>query len=220
MSRQAILASVRRSLAEARLPSPAAATSVPAPEVVDPAAEFRRAVEALGGRVSEPGPQSARDTVLRCVLEAGGARGGMIAWSAAELPIPDLEAALAAAGVERLETQLPAGPGPRAQRLAELERAPVGLTGAVAAAAETGTLVLNSGVGRPRLAWLLPPHHIALVLRSRLHATLEAVLAAHPELCRDAEVAFVSGPSRTADIELTLTRGVHGPKELEVVLLP
>jgi L-lactate dehydrogenase complex protein LldG len=82
-------------------------------------------------------------------------------------------------------------------------------------------VVLATFKGRPRLAWLLPPHHVALLPRARILPTLEAVLAAEPELCQEsAGVAFVSGPSRSADIELTLTRGVHGPRDLDVVVLP
>ena len=67
---------------------------------------------------------------------------------------------------------------------------------------------------------LLPPVHVALVPVERLHATLGALFAAEPDLLRAAaNVVFVTGPSRTADIEMTLTRGVHGPRIVHVVFV-
>lgn len=96
-----------------------------------------------------------------------------------------------------------------------------GLTSAQFGIAETGTLVLCSGDERHRLASLLPARHICLLPRSRLCGTLAEVLAAvHRDgPPRSRTITFVTGPSRTADIELTLVVGVHGPKFLHVLLL-
>jgi L-lactate dehydrogenase complex protein LldG len=104
---------------------------------------------------------------------------------------------------------------------AELLTADCGLTSAQFGIAETGTLVLCSGDERHRLASLLPARHICLLPRSRLCGTLAEVLA---KVHRDGApssrtITFVTGPSRTADIELTLVVGVHGPKFLHVLLL-
>jgi len=95
----------------------------------------------------------------------------------------------------------------------------VGITNAQAAIAETGTLVLDSSCERNRLVSVVPPVHIAIVAASRIYATLADVLAmlqSAPEL--SPAITFITGPSRTADIELTLTIGVHGPKELYVIV--
>jgi L-lactate utilization protein LutC len=214
----AILARVRRALATARLPRPAGIPDAVTPTFEDPLGAFRSSLEALGGRVLTPTAREAIDTVVELV---SAAEGDAIAWAPEELPLSGLDVALRAAGVQIALAELPGEAGARAARLAQLARAAVGLTGAVAGVAETGSLVLTSGPGRPRLAWLLPPRHVALLPRARILPTLEVVLAAHPGLCEaSAEVAFVSGPSRSADIELTLTRGVHGPRELDVVVLP
>jgi L-lactate utilization protein LutC len=95
----------------------------------------------------------------------------------------------------------------------------VGITKAQAAIAETGTLVLDSSLERNRLVSLIPPAHIAILDASRIYATLSETLAAlqtNGEL--SPAITFITGPSRTADIELTLTIGVHGPQELYVIV--
>jgi L-lactate dehydrogenase complex protein LldG len=102
---------------------------------------------------------------------------------------------------------------------AELFNVDVGITAAQAAIAETGTLVLDSSRERHRLTSLVPPVHIAIIDAAQIHQTLGETLSA---LQRDGEVSsivtFVTGPSRTADIELTLAIGVHGPQELYVIV--
>ena len=91
----------------------------------------------------------------------------------------------------------------------------VGLTGALAAAAETGTLVLPGGPGRSPQASLLPEIHVALLPYESIQSSLAEVLKLK-ELKTASSVALISGPSRTADIEMTLTIGVHGPREVHV----
>ena len=93
--------------------------------------------------------------------------------------------------------------------------ADVGLTGAEAGLAETGTLALTSGPGKSRMVSLLPPVHIALLPTSSLVAD---IFSWHPPEDLPANLFFISGPSKTADIEQTLSVGVHGPKRFMVVL--
>ena len=93
---------------------------------------------------------------------------------------------------------------------------PAGLTGALAGAAETATLCLPGGDGRPLSVSLLPQVHIAVLRPEDICLSLEELLNL-PEVRQQAASALVTGPSRTGDIELTLTIGVHGPKELIVV---
>lgn len=100
----------------------------------------------------------------------------------------------------------------------ELLATDVGITTAWLGIAETGTLVLRSDLERSRQASLVPPVHIALLDSRRLVPTLGAALAQLPRPLPPA-VTFVTGPSRTADIELQLVVGVHGPKALHVILL-
>lgn len=103
----------------------------------------------------------------------------------------------------------------------EQARAEVGLTGCDAAIAETGSLVLFSGKGRSRAVSLLPPLHVAVVRPNDVYSTMGEFFAASAE--RQAAAAcctVITGPSRTADIELTLTLGVHGPGRVVVVVGP
>jgi L-lactate utilization protein LutC len=95
--------------------------------------------------------------------------------------------------------------------------ADIGLSGADAALAETGSVVVSSGPGRSRLATLLPPVHLALVSTSQLTSDLFTWTAARSGDL-PANVVLVSGPSKTADIEQVLAIGVHGPKRFIVVL--
>ena len=94
-------------------------------------------------------------------------------------------------------------------------RLKAGLTGALAGVAETGTLVVPGGDGRPQTASLLPEIHIAVLRTENIHQNLPQVLNLR-EVQDASSVALISGPSRTADIEMTLTIGVHGPREVHV----
>ena len=94
----------------------------------------------------------------------------------------------------------------------------VGITEAIAAVAETGSILIT-GKNRDDLsASLLPEIHIAILQVSDIYRSLEEVLAL-PETVNSLAASLVSGPSRTADIEMTLTIGVHGPKELIIFLV-
>jgi len=94
----------------------------------------------------------------------------------------------------------------------------VGVTGALAGIADTGSLVLVSGEGRPMTASLLPEIHIAILRSSDLVPSMADVLE-KPEIRNASSAVIITGPSRTADIEMTLTIGVHGPKELHIILV-
>lgn len=90
--------------------------------------------------------------------------------------------------------------------------AEVGVTWADLAIAETGSILIRSGPGRARLHSLTPPVHVVLVRSIVAH--LEDAMA---EFAQDRHAVLITGPSRTADIEGVLVRGVHGPGELIVV---
>ncbi len=103
--------------------------------------------------------------------------------------------------------------------------AQVGITGADFALAETGSLVVTSATENSQLASLAPPVHVALYRRKQLVASLDDVLArlGMPRSLEDPlpgrSIVFVTGTSRTADIEQILIRGVHGPREVHAILV-
>ncbi len=106
----------------------------------------------------------------------------------------------------------------------EIAQAGIGITGADYAIADTGTIVLLTDEDRPRSVSLLPPIHLAIVKKSdimsdirELFIILKQTLDAGRSL--PSCMTFITGPSRTADIELNLTLGVHGPKELYVIII-
>ncbi len=94
----------------------------------------------------------------------------------------------------------------------------VGISTAQAAIAETGTLVLDSDYERHRLVSLVPPVHIAIVNASSIVETLSDALTLLQKKEISPAITFITGPSRTSDIDLTLAIGVHGPQELYVIV--
>ncbi|MFW5825225.1 MAG: LutC/YkgG family protein [Marinobacter sp.] len=94
-----------------------------------------------------------------------------------------------------------------------------GLTSTRGGIAETGSLILWPGAAEPRLISLVPPVHIALLRASALFGTLgEAMAQQDWAKGMPTNALLVSGPSKTADIEQTLAYGVHGPRELIVLV--
>jgi L-lactate dehydrogenase complex protein LldG len=145
-------------------------------------------------------------------------RPSVLMWNDDQLPLRGLAAELGARGVG----VLPQSDADMrvAARKAELAGALVGLTGAEAGLAETGSIVLASGSGRGRIVSLLPPIHVALLERRLLVEALADLMADRPDLWTSgSNVVCITGPSRTADIEHTLSKGVHGPREVHVVIL-
>lgn len=186
--------------------------TLPEVEVPDPPARFQHEFEAVGGKVFRPAsPEEAKAHLLEL---AGRWRDRPVAVSGG-LPLPAAEW-LREAGFEVLP---PSGEGDGRDRLAA---AGLGVTGCAWAVAETGTLVLPSGPGSPRLHSLLPEAHLALVREeaivphlSALGPRIRGAIAGERPSC----VQLITGPSRSADIALTLIRGVHGPREVYVILL-
>ncbi len=167
---------------------------------------FARAAVAAGCDLHRvTGPNQALATVLS-LLEGDTA---LSCWDPAHIPLPGLAEALEKAQILRRSQD----PGVR-----------VGLTGAQAALAATGSLVLLSGPGRYRATSLLPPVHVAVVTAEQIVPDLESWWAARQaagvqQTRRHSNIVFVTGPSRTADIALEMVMGMHGPRQLHIILL-
>jgi L-lactate dehydrogenase complex protein LldG len=108
------------------------------------------------------------------------------------------------------------------QQPAAAAAADLGITGAVYGLAATGSVVVAADRAGGRSVSLLPPVHLAVVEASRVVDSASEVWRRLPERFPDglpSQLVFISGPSRSADIEFTLTVGVHGPKRVWLALL-
>ncbi len=225
--------------AEGRLlevhPSPWVASRPAAGE--DLAERFRRELEALGGEwldTAELGIEAVLAPWLRSLAEGLGRPLRVVVdpqLLTASSPVFDVLKSVAAGVLAVLPAVVPGTcgdgvPGTCATT-AELAAADLGISLVDLAIAETGTLVERPRPGRPRALSLLPPHHLAVLPRCRLVAGLEDLFDHIDALEGDSEAddafgayfTWISGPSRTADIEKVLTVGVHGPGRLTVLWL-
>jgi len=93
------------------------------------------------------------------------------------------------------------------------------VTGAVAAVAETGSVVVQSGPTAPNSLAFLPDNHLSVVLGDQLVPHLDDVLAMFGNADMPRALSFITGPSKTADVEQTLQHGAHGPKRKHIILV-
>jgi len=234
-ARAAILGRVRESLngtaplPHAReVPTPPA-TNLPADRRGDTSGRpllkaFAAELSALSGVFHSCPRGEALALVLRLVAEAQATR--VVAWPEDELPVGGLHDALRGEGISLCDASVPLEEPARTAHLAALEGAEVGITGAEAALADVGGIVVRSGGGRGRLASLLPPTHIALITPEQLYPSLYDWMEAlrmegrlEQTFAGVSNLTVIAGPSRTADIEKMLVLGVHGPKALHVILV-
>ena len=188
---------------------------------------FAVELAALQGVFHRCPPEKVFSLACEVIARAGGGETpGVLAWAEAGLPAAaeGLLDRLRQAGVRLVEGDVPLAGPERTARLAEMEGAVLGLTGAEAALADIGGIVVRSGAGQGRLASLLPVTHVALVTPDQFYPSLadwmEALRAQgrlEETVAGPSNLTVIAGPSRTADIEKTLVLGVHGPKTLHVI---
>jgi L-lactate dehydrogenase complex protein LldG len=179
--------------------------------------QFAERLAAVGGRAHGPLPvDGALELLVELCRERAG--DGAVALSTGDPLIEKLAVAerLVAGGLDVLT---PDDVFWR-ERLVE---AGVGVTGAVAAVAASGTVGIACGVGAPRATSLVPPAHICLVfLGTMVEDLAEALYRCDPTTAAadlPSGLVWVSGPSRSADLELILTVGVHGPGSVDVIVV-
>jgi L-lactate dehydrogenase complex protein LldG len=167
---------------------------------------FTAALEALAGKVHRAATPADAGRCVERLLAGRSAVASNAPWLA-ECGVRDL------AGVR-------GGITDREHQRALCASAAVGITGADYALADTGTLVMMASPAEQRLVSLLPPVHVAVVPCSRLLSGLDELLEIVPDpAALTSSMVLITGPSRTADIEQILVRGVHGPGEIHVILV-
>jgi L-lactate dehydrogenase complex protein LldG len=228
ISREKILEKLRNT----RRPFPAASprpdtyqpiTSLNSMSPEDMLARFTEELELLDGEVFVvEGDEAARKQVLE-LLESHQTKR-IAAWRFKYIPVAKLYTAIKQAGytIDYPNIHIEDSKA-REREIMRLETAEVGLTGVDAVAATTGALVVSTAPGKGRIPTMLPPVHIAVVELKQFMPRIEDWLAqeranGNPTLENSANICFIAGPSRTADIEKQLVLGVHGPKRLQVVV--
>jgi L-lactate dehydrogenase complex protein LldG len=215
------LRSGRRPFADAP-PRPKSYLNVTVQEDESPGAlleRFKTELTALSGEVFPVrGAAAARKKVLQLLAQHEAKR--ILAWDFAHIPLDGLEAAIHEAGIEIIQPTT--HDEIRMETLNASVAAQVGLTGADAAAATTGTLVFTTAPGKGRIPTVLAPVHIAVITLDQIVPSLESWVAAQRTqglpLRDSANFCLITGPSRTGDIEMQLILGVHGPGKVQVVV--
>jgi L-lactate utilization protein LutC len=167
---------------------------------------FLDRVEALAGRASHAAsPADARRYVADLIAGRSAVASG--APFLRECGVTDLP------GVQ-------SGIADRDELRSACAAADFGITSADYALADTGTLVMLSSPREPRMISLLPPVHIAVMPREKILTGLDELFTVLPGPSREtSSMVLITGPSRTADIEQILVRGVHGPGEIHVIVV-
>lgn len=210
MSRENILHKVRTALGRsAGQPAPEPPTvRIIVPEIAmeDRIASMRMRIEALAGNTARAATPSEA-----CALVAEAIEG---------------RHAVASNSRYLAECGIPALPNVRSgitdrDELRELcALVDVGITSADYALGDTGTLVMIASPEEARLVSLLPPAHIAVVPKERILTGLDELFSVLPEpALQTSSMVLITGPSRTADIEQILVRGVHGPGRISVIVV-
>jgi L-lactate dehydrogenase complex protein LldG len=175
------------------------------PEATD-AERFLDEVRKLSGVAQKLTPDSVSDALKALVAEQNIRKATV--WNTPHLNQLQITNYLLSLGVDLVS--------PTASKH-DLALCDLGITTADYLLPETGTLVLRSSAEQSRAVSLLPRIHLAIVRPEMLRPDLHQVFA---EAKNSHYLVFITGPSRTADIELTVTLGVHGPKNLFVWMLP
>jgi L-lactate dehydrogenase complex protein LldG len=178
------------------------------PTHADRLQSLRKNLEAARTEIHEADSDSWQRKVLE-ICSAKGVRTLMLPPDGVDLPTGQ-----GGPEVRRFDREI------EAHKDALFNEVDAGLCRADGAIADTGMLFLLSSPSQPRTLSLVPPINICLLDTERLHADLPSALRAGNRAAgMPTNLIFISGPSKTADIQQTLAYGAHGPKELVVILI-
>lgn len=221
MDREAFLTCVREA---ARVGNAYRVRTSPLPEGVgycgagdDPAARLVDEVNAVGGEGALVADAQAAKTALAELIERYSPTTAL-AWQHPLLDKIGLDDLLSGKKIEKLDYD-ELHDRQFDERRAGMLAADIGISSVSAAVAETGTLALASGPGRERIVSLLPPVHVALVGASQIVPDLFDLFAQMQPNDMPSNLVFITGPSKTGDLELKLTTGVHGPRHWHVIVI-
>ena len=177
-------------------------------------------VEEVGGTAHLVDDLAGAKQALRGIIRQCGATRALC-WQHPLLDRLGLDELLTSQHVQQISHATLAALDGDAQR-SEMLSADLGISSVTHAVAETGTLAVASQPGQERLASLLPPVHVAVVTRDQILPDLLDLFARLDESGPEAlpsNLTLITGPSKTGDIELQLTTGVHGPGKWHVIIV-
>jgi len=173
-------------------------------------------------------PAEAGDGIIKLACEKNPEWGDakiVVLWNHPLIRETGVEKSLSGLGLGVVFSDHDAGNNGRERFIKESADAFIGVTSADYCVAETATLVLKAASGRERSVSLLPSIHVAVIKLEQivadfkeLYALLDRDLKENPEAL-DGCMTFITGPSKTADIEATMVHGAHGPRELYIYVL-
>ena len=210
MSRDNILHRIRtalgRSAGQAVADPPPARIRIPDVDMEQRIATMFAAIEALAGKTHRAAAPADARALVAAAIEGKSAVASNALF-------------LAECGIAGL-SGVRSGIADREELRALCAAADVGITSADYALADTGSLVMISSPREARLVSLLPLAHIAVVPRDRILTGLDELFSILPNPAEaTSSMVLITGPSRTADIEQILVRGVHGPGQITVVVV-
>ncbi len=185
-------------------------------EISEKISKFKTELESLGGSFCLCDKNEMNKKIIEHLkaLEVSN----IIAWKSNN-HITKLLEEFRNAGIGILDDFVPYNePGVRESRYYKLSTAEVGITGAIAGFADTGSIVLPSAEGQSQISSLLPQTHIVILSRDQIFETMEEWLSQGGRRVYEnsSNVCIVTGPSCSGDIEITFEKGLHGPREVIV----
>lgn len=214
MDRDLFLARVSEALREAELPSVDGPGKAPTISFEDPVSRFVAEAKAVAADVVRVASDGVGEVVAAAFAAADVTQ--FVAWDGLEEVVPGWDDWVVSAGFEHTDATVRADC--RKEDHARISSVRIGITSADVGIAASGSVVLAHGPGRPRSASLLVETHIVLLPADRIVSSLSEALGM-VSWDGTSNIAVVTGPSRTGDIESVLTLGVHGPRHLHIIVI-
>jgi L-lactate dehydrogenase complex protein LldG len=217
VERKQFLGRVKSALRGAELPNVVGPGSAPSLTFTDPVERFLAEAAAVASDVTRVPDVASALAAVGAVFDLAET-SSFIAWDELEAVVHGWDTWIAESGYTRVDATISTDPDQRPKDTARVGGVSVGITSADWAIAASGSVVLCHGPGRPRSASLLVEHHVVLLPVDRIINSISEVME-RVGWDNTSNIAVITGPSRTADIEAVLTLGVHGPRRLHLVVI-
>lgn len=217
MERKQFLGRVKSALRGADIPAVVGPDRAPRLTFADPVGRFVAEAEAVASDVTQVADANAALLAVGAVFDLAETHS-YLAWDELNAVVPGWDEWVAESRHIRVDATISSDPAIRPDDTLRVGGVSVGVTTADWAIAASGSVVLCHGPGRPRSASLLVKHHVVLLPAARIINSISEVME-RVGWDNHSNIAVITGPSRTGDIESILTLGVHGPRRLHLVVV-